>query len=79
MRQSKRIKELNAAIQEIKALSEEYRSKNESNKIPVTNKDFNLWIVSQLMEQGNVISALRSKVYILCMIVTGIIIRMLII
>lgn len=64
---------LDKIIEDVKKLSNEFKSKSGNKKIKLSNKDFNLWIVNKLMEQDGRISKLEGKQSLLCKVTIGII------
>ena len=55
------IEKLENAVREIKELGILYKNKNGNASLRVSNKDFNLWMVKELIAQRGRISALEAR------------------
>lgn len=58
------VDDLKEAIKEIKKLGKEFRKQNGDSPLPA-NKDFNLWIVSQLLTLRDQVASNRAKIKML--------------
>lgn len=59
--------DIKEVISEIKKLGKQYREQNGNSPLP-TNKDFNLWLVTQLMDLKIDVAANKAKIKMLCVI-----------
>ena len=59
--------EMKEVIEEIKKFAKEFKNQNGHSPLP-SNKEFNLWIVSQFLELKGITASNRAKIKMLCWI-----------
>jgi len=65
-------------IREIKSLYQSYLERYGKSSLRVSNKEFNLWITNKLIEQDGRIIKLETRQKLLCAIITGLLLKVVI-
>lgn len=56
-----RMTKLENEVKKVTELAKEFKKRNGNSKLKISKDDFNLWVISKFMEQGNRITVLETK------------------